>query len=705
MKTTLNLRVFLAILLAAAPLAATAQQTFFTDNFTSGSTLNGASIPGGTTNASFTSYDLASTKGSSNSIIKPGDFTMDLSAVTSSGFVEAQALFTTNAVALSADGDYIDLTMVFTNTSGSLLDSISSFIWLGLYYSGGTPPVAGALANGGLNDTAGSAYATGNCANWQGYIAQVSSNGVTKILTRPVQNGSLTSSQNQELLGDNAGTGTFNGPAGTLISTAPLGPLTLTPGGQYTENLIISLVGADTLIITNNIYSGATTNGTLVFSQGTTNVMGAEFLTASFDGFAIGILSKNSSIIPVIDINSIQITGQSTPITNPPTITTQPLPVIVATNGSCAFSVTASGFGLGYQWHRAGTNLLDGVNISGSTSSQLVISPAGTADVLSGANGYSVTVTGTGGYSTNSTTASLSLVPATNLVWSGNYVTWDLNITPAWFNPADQAVTFNFGDPVTINDTGAGGIITLTGNYLSAASVTVDTVNTNNSYELEGSGSFAGPGSLFYIGAAPLTIDNANTYSGGTLISNATADLVLDNYNGLGSGPVILGEAGGLLELTLSGGDSDGVNGDVVVADDFTIQVDGSGSYAAVFLGDLSGTAGKTLTFNQGQDNVNAFTNRIRIYGGNTVYDANMVLNGTATSEANYNGTVLAPYEPSGSQTYNGIISGNGGLIQRGAGTTILNGLNTYSGGTTPSAGAIGFGIDTVGNVTSGPIG
>src|SRR5271170_3621575 len=121
MKTTLNLRVFLAILLAAAPLAATAQQTFFTDNFTSGSTLNGASIPGGTTNASFTSYDLASTKGSSNSIIKPGDF---------------------------------------TNTSGSLLDSISSFIWLGLYYSGGTPPVAGALANGGLNDTAGSAYAT-----------------------------------------------------------------------------------------------------------------------------------------------------------------------------------------------------------------------------------------------------------------------------------------------------------------------------------------------------------------------------------------------------------------------------------------------------------------------------------------------------------------------------------------------------------------
>ena len=38
--------------------------------------------------------------------------------------------------------------------------------------------------------------------------------------------------------------------------------------------------------------------------------------------------------------------------------------------------------------------------------------------------------------------------------------------------------------------------------------------------------------------------------------------------------------------------------------------------------------------------------------------------------------------------------------------TTYLNGANTYSGGTTPAAGAIGLGIDSVGApVTSGPIG
>jgi len=62
-------------------------------------------------------------------------------------------------------------------------------------------------------------------------------------------------------------------------------------------------------------------------------------------------------------------------------------------------------------------------------------------------------------------------------------------------------------------------------------------------------------------------------------------------------------------------------------------------------------------------------------------------------------------YEPSGIQLYNGTISGNGGFIQRGSGMTILAGANTFSGGTTPSGGSIGFGSDTIGNITSGPIG
>jgi autotransporter-associated beta strand protein len=121
-------------------------------------------------------------------------------------------------------------------------------------------------------------------------------------------------------------------------------------------------------------------------------------------------------------------------------------------------------------------------------------------------------------------------------------------------------------------------------------------------------------------------------------------------------------------------------------------------------LGNLSGAAGKTLTITQPDLTT---TNRYRVYGTSTTLDSDLVLNGAPTSYA-VDGTLFAPYNPTGSQIYNGVISGNGGIIQRAAGITILNGQNTYTGGTIPTTGTIGFGANstpTVGTVTSGPIG
>jgi autotransporter-associated beta strand protein len=314
-------------------------------------------------------------------------------------------------------------------------------------------------------------------------------------------------------------------------------------------------------------------------------------------------------------------------------------------------------------------------------------------------------VTGTGGYSTNSATNSLTLGTAKNLVWSGSGNIWDLNTTANWLDGANAA-TFNFGDTVTMDDTAASGlrVITLTGKYLSASSVTVDSTLAYT-FAPASSGSFAGPGNLLYRGSGQLTLANANTYTGGTIISNELAFLRLENYNGLGSGPVRLSKAGGQMQIVNAGSASVGVPGDVVVEDDFSIEVDGTGAFAAVFLGNLSGTAGKTLTFTQPDL---ATTNRYRVYGTATTMDANIVLNGAAVSPAQYAGTVLAPYNGGGLQLYNGVISGNGGVIQRAGGTAVLAGQNTYVGGTTPTTGTIGLGADstpTSGTVTSGPLG
>ena len=141
MKRIINSQVLFALLLiAAAPLAATAQvTTYFTDNFSYGSTTNGPSIRGGDPTTSFTSYDIAASKntipGTNGCTITPNDFHLALLAATASGFLEAQALFVTNslggtnAIALAEPGDYIDVVVVFTNTAGLLIVHLDNMAW------------------------------------------------------------------------------------------------------------------------------------------------------------------------------------------------------------------------------------------------------------------------------------------------------------------------------------------------------------------------------------------------------------------------------------------------------------------------------------------------------------------------------------------------------------------------------------------------
>jgi autotransporter-associated beta strand protein len=687
-----------AFLLAAAPLAAQAQTTFFSDNFTHGSTTNGLSIPGGTPTASSTSYDFASSKNCTASTIGANLLHCVLNSATTSGYWEAQALFAmpSNAVSLNAPGDYIELAIVFTNSLGTLANGVSSELWVGLYNSGAgpgatNPPVAGSLANAGLTTTSGSAYATGNCQPWAGYACKIFSGAGSRVNTRPVQNGAGSSSANQELLGANVSGGTYNNPGASTLATGTSQTFTLATNIAHTLTLRITLdpAGSGNLIISNAISNASG----LVLTNATST---ATVLATAFDGLAFGALNKTGSANPGMDVASISITGISSPPV-PPVLNCQPANALVTTGGSCAFSVCATGNALTYRWHRNGTNLVNGGNISGATSSMLVISSASAADVLSGANGYYATVTGAGDLSTNSTTASLSLVAATNLIWSAGSSIWDVATNASWQDAAGHTgLAFTFGDAVTFDDVGGGGMVTLASPYLSAASVTVN--HSSAFYTFGGSGSFAGPGKLLYTGAGLLTISNANTYTGGTLISNATANLRLANLNGLGNGPITLAQAGGQIEIIPTASSGTGINADWNVADDFTLVVDSvNNAFGVVLNGNLSGTAGKTLTINHGSAGSGTNQTRIRVSGISTVFDANLALNDSTF--------LWACYQGSGSHTYNGVISGTGAYMQKSA-TTYLNGLNTYSGGTTPASGTIGLGIDSVGNpVTSGPIG
>ncbi len=665
--------------------------TFFNDTFTT-STLNQA--PGTPTPTSTTYQTYQGTAGGSEAI-SPGNLTLDFT--NTSELCEFVGLFTNTPIALTQPGDFMTVAVVFVNKSNILSGAATanSTIDIGLFNSGGVSPNQG-------NIVLSTGSTTGGTENWQGYVGRIISSGSAQLYTRPIQTPVSGTSQSQDLLFNGASsTQAFKSPPATSLGSVAGTANTLTQGGTYTEYMSITLNAAGSLLVSNILFVGAGTGGTAQFTQAQT-ATNATFITAGFNGLAIGWRNSSSaSQASCMSISSITVGGQATSITTPPTINTQPLPVKVPNGASAAFTVAATGFNVVYQWHRNGTNLLDGGNISGSTSSTLAISPAGPADVLSGANGYYVTVTGAGNFSTNSVTNSLSFINATNLVWDDAQSpnnNWDLNTTANWQDTnGNQGFNFNFGDPVTFDDNGGGGFVTLVGSYLSPASVTV---NSTIGYVLQGTGSLAGPCTLLYEGTGQLTMSSPNTFTGGTIISNASAVLQLQNMQSLGNGPLTFAKAGAKMEITVAASGSTQINGDVNTLDNGTIQVDGVGTFAAVFFGNFSGTSGKTLTFNPKDLTT---TNRIRIYGNGMTNNANMVLNGPATTQANYFGTVLAGYEPSGIQLYNGTISGNGGFIQRGSGMTIFAGPNTYTGGTTPSSGAIGIGSDTVGG--TGPIG
>lgn len=289
-----------------------ADTTVFNDTFGDGSTLNQTPI---VPTANATTYEIASTKDTVGSSISSGDFKLTM-ASTSSGFVEAQALFTTAPVSLVNVGDYVKLSLTFTNTS-QIAGGTSSFMYFGLYNSGGSYPLAGVLTNAGLSATAGSPYATGGAQLWQGYVSKLSYSGGSSasIVTRPQQNGAGTTSANQDLVANNVGGGAYNNPASTTNMSKSSTISLLTAGAQYTEEFKLTLSNAGSLQVISSFFDGS---GGLLYSQTNTET-GANVFTTSFDGLAFGYRFNGTSAASTMDVNSITITTNVVP--EPSTLT------------------------------------------------------------------------------------------------------------------------------------------------------------------------------------------------------------------------------------------------------------------------------------------------------------------------------------------------------------------------------------------------
>jgi hypothetical protein len=304
MKIRNHLSVTMVTIAAASALALFSQSAsaddpvIFTDNFSNGSTVNQTSTPGGTPTASSTSYDFVSPKAAA-STITAGDLNSTLPS-TSSGFVEAQAIFTSTPLVMAHTGDYVDFVFEFEDTA-NLANTANSGnqLWIGLFNSGGTPPLTGE-ENSGAGQTTG-----GGVQLWTGYTSTLFASGTTgsKMYDRPAQN---TAAGNQDLFGNGTGTDTDNGPKGTqLVNGSATSTVLLTNGSSYTEDFRITLTGAGQLTVTNTLYAGTGVGGVALFSQGGySNAVPS----TTFDSLGFGWYQK-ASLVSTQDVSLVQITS------------------------------------------------------------------------------------------------------------------------------------------------------------------------------------------------------------------------------------------------------------------------------------------------------------------------------------------------------------------------------------------------------------
>ena len=325
MKKILKTGVLMTLALAA-PQAMMAQVTVLSDNFST-STMNGNDV--GAVTSTSTSYDFEGSK-IGGETIGSGDLDITTAAGTSSGEVEAQALFTTTPVQLATPGDYIDLTYTFTD-EGAIAGaaSSSSSLYTGLYYSGGAVPDYGTVGTSGnaITITLGAAtatYNTGGVQGWEGYIGriQATSSGLNEIYSRSPQGNNGTTASAQDLVGSSgtAFTGAFNNPnsSANLAGTPAVG-VTLTSGSVYTLDYRMTLASAGLLTIAENLYNGTGTGGTEVITPLTASSVTA--LTTEFDGLAIGAYEKAaSSLYPGIEISQLTVTDDIQPVPEPDTL-------------------------------------------------------------------------------------------------------------------------------------------------------------------------------------------------------------------------------------------------------------------------------------------------------------------------------------------------------------------------------------------------
>ncbi|MDA7086656.1 autotransporter domain-containing protein [Pseudomonas sp. SA3-5] len=217
----------------------------------------------------------------------------------------------------------------------------------------------------------------------------------------------------------------------------------------------------------------------------------------------------------------------------------------------------------------------------------------------------------------------------------------------------NSAVAVNSGgallllDDLNIGSLAGDGAVTLTSLFGSHRLTSgADNTSTTFSGVLSGAG-----GRLNKTGTGTLTLTGSNTYTGGTTIS-----------------------AGVLQGTTAS------LQGDIINNATLAFDQDASGTFSEVISGSgaLSKSGSGTLILSGANS-----------YSGGTTISAGVLQGTTASLQGDIINDATLAFDQDASGTFSEVISGSGALSKSGSGTLILSGANSYSGGTTISAGVL----------------
>jgi len=544
--------------------------------------------------------------------------------------------------------------------------SITDYGTNNVYSIGGSTNATATFANA-ISFTNASQGSTGNTFD----ITQVATTGSNTLnITGGITAVSLTGTQ----------TVTFANVGAVSVNTTGI------TNGNSTLAVLQSGAGTTTLAAANT-YTGATTiNGGVLKITGSTVSTGTVVVNSggTLAGTGGGAINLADGVIGTLTIGSLTTTGGGSLSFEIGGVTTST--DVIADTGA----LTASGS------TTINVANLGGISQTIATGTYTILSYTGTSQSLSNftlsttsLDGKSLALTQNGDTieiavtsNTASTTYTLSTTAGSTLLHSGATTTLTTTVTNTGTGTADTLDYSGLGATAT-NGSVSGS--TTTGGPLANNSVGTGTNTQTYTATTAGSDTISATGS------------GTNATQGGSATLSTSTGTTINVYSGVGVWNTNGGGSWGAVSATptnwTANGGTPGVTAGFVNTD--------SASFGSIL---ASGTGSVTL------DGENPSLNAITFDDSAASY---VIAQGTGTGSITLDGnggnanvtdlagahTISAPIDlatsanvdvASGQQlTISGTVSGTGGLVNNGSGTTILSGNNGYSGGTTVSSGTL----------------